>query len=74
MKSIATNLSAGLLLAALATAATTQAKAQEYTFTTLAGPPEAGAGAIDGTGSAARFNRPYGVAADSAGNVYVADT
>jgi hypothetical protein len=31
-------------------------------------------GAADGTGSAARFNNPSGVAADSAGNVYVADT
>ena len=30
----------GLFLAALAIAAMTQAKAQEYTFTTLAGPPE----------------------------------
>ncbi|MGA2866923.1 MAG: hypothetical protein ABSF95_20810 [Verrucomicrobiota bacterium] len=74
MKTIAANLSAGLLLAALAMAATTQAKAQEYTFTTLAGPPEAGPGAIDGPASAARFYQPNGVAVDSAGNVYVADT
>ncbi|MGA2866576.1 MAG: SBBP repeat-containing protein [Verrucomicrobiota bacterium] len=74
MKPIATNLSAGLLLAALAMAATTQGKAQEYTFTTLAGPPEAGPGAIDGTAGAARFNKPCGVAVDSAGNVYVADS
>ena len=27
-----------------------------------------------GTGSAARFYQPYGVATDSSGNVYVADT
>jgi len=41
--------------------------------TTLAG--TAGVpGSADGTGSAALFNRPQGVAADSAGTVYVADT
>jgi hypothetical protein len=47
--------------------------AQSLTFTTLAG-PAGGAGSADGTGNAARFYLPYGVAADSAGNVYVADT
>jgi len=31
-------------------------------------------GSADGTGSAARFFRPWGVAADGPGNVYVADT
>jgi sugar lactone lactonase YvrE len=31
-------------------------------------------GSADGTGSAARFNGPGGVAVDSAGNVFVADT
>jgi streptogramin lyase len=41
--------------------------------TTLAG--TAGArGSADGTGSAARFANPYGVAVDGSGNVYVADT
>src|SRR5208337_4844966 len=41
--------------------------------TTLAGSPDQ-AGSADGTGSAARFDSPEGVAVDSAGNVYVADT
>jgi hypothetical protein len=41
-----------------------------YTFTTLAG---VGPGSADGTGSAARFNYPFGAAVDSAGNVYVGD-
>jgi sugar lactone lactonase YvrE len=41
--------------------------------TTLAG--QAGSvGSADGTGSAARFSGPSGVAVDGAGNVYVADT
>jgi hypothetical protein len=43
------------------------------TVTTLAG--QAGvSGLADGTGTAARFNGPSGLAADSTGNLYVADT
>jgi D-alanyl-D-alanine dipeptidase len=40
--------------------------------TTLAGTAGA-AGSADGTGAAARFNGPCGVATDTGGNVYVAD-
>jgi len=40
---------------------------------TLAGLPEH-TGSTDGTGSAARFFNPQGVAVDRSGNVYVADT
>jgi sugar lactone lactonase YvrE len=40
------------------------------TFAGSAGQP----GSTDGTGSAARFRTPRGIAVDSAGNVYVSDT
>jgi DNA-binding beta-propeller fold protein YncE len=40
---------------------------------TFAGKPGT-AGSADGTGNAPRFNRPFGVALDLAGNLYVTDT
>ncbi len=43
------------------------------TLNLLAGNPTV-TGQADGVGSAARFNEPTGIAADSAGNVYVVDT
>jgi sugar lactone lactonase YvrE len=43
------------------------------TVSTLAGQPLT-SGSSDGTGSAARFDFPSGVAADNAGNLYLADT
>jgi streptogramin lyase len=42
-------------------------------LSTLAG-TSGTAGYVDGQGTAAKFNKPYGVAVDSGGNVYVADT
>lgn len=44
-----------------------------YTFTTIAG-LVGNSGSADGTANAARFNYPAGVAADSALNIYVADS
>lgn len=49
------------------------ARAQLLNFTTFAG-PMGGPGSVDGIGNAASFYRPGGVALDSAGNLYVADT
>jgi hypothetical protein len=49
------------------------AEGQSYFFTHLAG-STGGRGWNDGTGSAARFYWPCGVAVDGAGNVYAADT
>ena len=48
-----------------------RAEAQIYATTTFAG--QSSIGSADGTGSAARFFNPAGVAVDSAGNVFVAD-
>ncbi len=48
--------------------------ADTYTFTTLAGSSGSVINSIDATGSAAQFSSPRGVAVDSAGNVYVADS
>ncbi|MFY7999642.1 MAG: IPT/TIG domain-containing protein, partial [Candidatus Kapaibacteriota bacterium] len=39
--------------------------------TTLAG--NGSSGFVDGTGAAARFNRPFGICSDGAGNLFVAD-
>jgi hypothetical protein len=41
--------------------------------TTIAGTAGA-SGALDGTGAAARFNNPQGIAVDGAGTIYVSDT
>lgn len=62
----------GWLVLAFAGSGAPALRAQSYAFTTLAGSP-AVSGAVDATGSAARFNFPSGVAVDSTGTVYVAD-
>src|SRR6266478_3286534 len=63
----------GSMIVLVLTATQNQAEStyEPYTFSTLAG---IGPGSADGTGSAARFNHPSGVAVDSTGNVYVADS
>ena len=66
---LALTCAAGVL--ASAATASAQKNYEPYYFGTLAG--NAGYGSADGTGSAARFYLPAGVATDSAGNVYVAD-
>src|SRR6266480_4732626 len=62
-----------LIVLAVLTALSVRAQStyEPYSFTTFAGLPP---GSADGTGSAARFNSPAGVAVDRAGNTYVADT
>ncbi|PYI83086.1 MAG: hypothetical protein DME26_15755 [Verrucomicrobia bacterium] len=62
-----------LLLTALTLNGTaTFAQTVQYAFTNFAGMPGE-PGNVDGIGSAARFDQPFGVAVDSARNVYVAD-
>lgn len=53
--------------------ATVRKVTPEGIVTTLAGSASS-RGSVDGTGSNATFNAPGGIAADSAGNLYVADT
>jgi sugar lactone lactonase YvrE len=45
-----------------------------FTFTTLAGSSATVVNSQDGTGAAAQFDAPRGVAVDRNGNIYVADT
>lgn len=45
-----------------------------YAVSTLAGTATNGTGYVDATGPDAAFNQPYGIAVDSSGIIYVADT
>ncbi len=51
---------------------TVRVHSQSFRFSTLAG--SVSTGSADGTGAAARFSGPSGVAADSLGNLYVTDS
>ncbi len=68
---------ASLLLAcglSFGVAASGHAQSTSFTFTTLAGTAGTVVNSAEGSGSAAQFYSPRGVAVDSAGNVYVADS
>lgn len=69
------NLSAACALPLLVGAAAAQSVnyTTPYTITTLAGNIN-GSGYVDAQGTNAAFNHPSGVAMDSSGNIYVADT
>ncbi len=62
-----------IALAAAVAVCALPARAQLLTFVHLAGSP-GGAAYEDGAGGAAHFHTPIGVATDSAGNAYVADS
>src|SRR6186713_688760 len=67
-------IASALVASCLATATSTQA-ATPVTglITTIAGNGTVGVGGDGGPGTAAQLNYPAGVAADAAGNVYIAD-
>ncbi len=64
---------AAWLIVTLASAIVAHAQVS-YTFSTLAGTAGTVVNSVDATGSAAQFDTPRGVAVDSSGTVYVADS
>lgn len=71
-QSVAIDRSSGVVYVADTDNSTIRRVLPDGTVTTLAGSPGV-VGSADGTGAAARFNFPTGVATDSSGNVFVAD-
>ncbi len=65
-------ISFGVIAFLLGEVALAQSLYERYTFRTFAGTPPGGN--VDGKGSTARFSLPSGMAADSQGNFYVADS
>src|SRR5580658_2847910 len=56
----------------IASTASGQVLSNPYTFTTFAGLAQ-NSGSTNGTGTAARFGSPYGIAVGPTGNIYVGD-
>ena len=61
----------GLGSATSASASLSLSVSATYTFSTLAG--SGAGGTVDGSGRAAQFNAPWGIAVDTAGNIYVSE-
>ena len=66
------SMSAGILFVSDTANATIRSIATDGTVSTFAG-TAGNSGSTDGTGAAARFNHPVGIAQDASGNLYVAD-
>jgi sugar lactone lactonase YvrE len=72
MKTMAARRMDWVVACCLVSIASVSSTAQSYYFSTLAGTPSVGSS--DGLADKARFKAPFGITADSAGNLYVADS